>query len=241
MSSLTDQAKHMKLVAQWKLDQQSRILKLNSQLREIEDRISRYKNDLADQSLILFAQNELKAEELIEICKKIEETTTEANNIRTQIESVKTERTPDPVVYNKNVPIHKSGLVCPKCGKKLIGEFCPDDGSRGVRETVTVTPGSGLVCPKCGKPIPVKFCLFDGTEGVPVTTAHPTLEELAAIQPEPSKSGTQPEPEPSEPLCPKCGTPVPIRFCPKCGTEVIKPKKQMIEPEKPKAKKKTGG
>ena len=216
MPTMTDQFNHAKNVVQWKIDQQSRISKLNTQINELESTVIRYKSDLADQTLILHSQKKIKSPELSKICITIDEISLELNKCREAIELVRNEKPPVIAEISPLNPKTLSGLICPTCGEALVGQFCPKDGVKGVPPE----PLSGLVCPKCGNVVPVKFCPIDGTEGVPYKK-----DIEGSVEPKKEKE-LIPKSKPSEPICPKCGTPVPVKFCPNCGTEVVVPNKK---------------
>lgn len=83
--------------------------------------------------------------------------------------------------------------TCPGCGKKAIGKFCPECGTKKP-EPVVMT---GWTCPTCGSVNKGKFCPECGTkkpEGAPLYRCD--------------KCGWEPE-DPSNPpkFCPECGDP----------------------------------
>lgn len=179
---LQDKIAHAAAVAKWKADQQMRLLRSQSRVNEIEGQIRNQKAALADKALTLYAQAQLLEDELKQICDAIASLHEQIKEQHSLQEAVRSERPPEQQVYSATYPPAQSvelqpesmsGLVCPQCGRALVGRFCPEHGVEGVapsqnsesQQSDTVT--SQMVCPKCGKLLLVRFCPEHGVEGVP--------------------------------------------------------------------------
>ena len=86
----------------------------------------------------------------------------------------------------------QDGWVCPKCGARATGKFCPECG------TQKPAPQGAWTCPKCGAQVTGKFCPECGTkkpEGAPRYKCN--------------KCGWEPKPGEKLPkFCPECGDPI---------------------------------
>jgi len=127
--------------AKWKADQQIRLLKSQSQARDLEEKIKAQKAKLADAALTLFAQQGLSEDELKQICSAIAQLHENIQQQRDLQEAIKNELPPDQV-YSSHYPPTNMPTETPKSGQ--------------------------LVCPKCGKVVPIRFCPDHGVEGIPV-------------------------------------------------------------------------
>jgi len=158
-----DKLAHAAAVAKWKADQQMRILKSQSRVGEIEGQIRNQKATLADKTLALYAQGQIKEQHSLQ-------------------EAARSEGPPEQQVYSATYPPVQpvqlqpqsmSGLVCPQCNRSLVGSFCPEHGVEGVMPSQnsesrqTNSTVAQMVCPKCGKLLSVRFCPEHGVEGVP--------------------------------------------------------------------------
>ena len=126
--------------AKWKADQQVRLMRSQSQVRDLEDKIKLQKSKLADTALALYVQQSLSEDELQQICAIIAQFHESIEQQRTLQEAIKNERPPDQV-FTSSYPPSSTPSEAPKSGQ--------------------------LVCPKCGKVVPVRFCPEHGVEGVP--------------------------------------------------------------------------
>jgi len=176
MMPLLDKFSHAATVTKWKADQQMRLLKIQNQINEIEQSIRGEKSKLAETAIHLFAQENLLNDELLEICTRINQFRDQITEKQRYQEAIRQERPPEYAEYTPTVSETKTGLVCPECGRELVGKFCPDHGLEGVRKVTTqetevevITPKEGgqLVCPICRKVLNVRFCPNHGVEGVP--------------------------------------------------------------------------
>jgi predicted RNA-binding Zn-ribbon protein involved in translation (DUF1610 family) len=172
------------VLAKWKVDQQTRIFKIQSQIHDLENIIRAKKAELAEKTLILFDQNQLVEEDLLAICNSIDESHRQIESKRFEEGKARKEQSPDIGLYSPKYPDAqtnmaedtKSGLVCPECGRELVGKFCPVHGIEGVAkeqpsEAETLGPASSstdqLYCPQCHQLLRSKFCPKHGLEGVP--------------------------------------------------------------------------
>lgn len=173
---LMDRFSHAAAVTKWKADQQMRLLKIQNQINELEQVIRGEKAKLADTAINLFTQENLLNDELKDICLHIDQVYNQIKEKQRYIEAIKQERSPEYVEYSPSVSETKTGLVCPECGRELIGKYCPDHGVEGVRKNkieenpIEVIPdpeAEKLVCPICRKVLNVRFCPDHGVKGVP--------------------------------------------------------------------------
>jgi hypothetical protein len=179
---------HAATVAKWKVDQQTRIFNIQNQIHDLENKIRAKKAELADQALVLYQNNQISEEPLKMICLAIDETHRQIEAKHIEEEHVKHEQAPEMEQYSTKYPPQttvtgeKSGLVCPQCGRELLGKFCPIHGVEGVPKVTPIAPPSEgtpipvadqLVCPKCHKPLRGIFCPEHGLEGVPFQPENP--------------------------------------------------------------------
>lgn len=177
-----DKLAHAAAVAKWKADQQIRLIKSQSRIGEIEGQIRNQKAALADKALALYGQGQLVEDDLKQICDAIAALHDQIKEQQSIQEAARSERPPEQQVYSAAYPPAQStevqtesmsGLVCPKCGRPLVGRFCPEHGVEGIMSSQNSEPpptnieGSQMVCPKCGKILSVRFCPEHGVEGVP--------------------------------------------------------------------------
>lgn len=178
---LQDRFAHAAAVAKWKADQQVRLLKSQNLIREIESQIRSQKALLADEALRLYGLNKITEEELIKTCAAIAQLHDQIKEQQNLQEMIKREQAPELSVYSSSYPPSAnvasmetlSGLVCPTCGRSLVGRFCPVHGVEGIppgRGSEPKEPSSTetlMECPQCKKPLSVRFCPEHGLEGVP--------------------------------------------------------------------------
>lgn len=177
-----DKLAHAAAVAKWKADQQMRLLKSQSRVGEIEGQIRNQKAALADKALNLYGQGQLTEDDLKQICDTIASLHEQIKEQHSLQEATRNERPPEQQVYTSTYPpahpvelqpVSMSGLVCPQCGRALVGSFCPEHGVEGVmppQNSEAQQPNgttSQMVCPKCGRLLSVRFCPEHGVEGVP--------------------------------------------------------------------------
>jgi len=179
---LQDRIAHAAAVAKWKADQQMRLLKSQSRIGEIEGQIRIQKAALADKTLALYAQEQLTEDDLKQICANIATLHAQIKEQQSLQEAVRSERPPEQQSYSAAYPpaqpaevpaMPLSGLICPQCGRQLVGRFCPEHGVEGVLPPQAAEPvqtdnaTSQLVCPTCGKVLVGRFCPEHGIEGIP--------------------------------------------------------------------------
>jgi hypothetical protein len=174
-----DKLAHAAAVAKWKADQQMRLLKSQNRVGEIEGQIRNQKAALADKALSLYAQEQLAENDLKQICDTIASFHEQIKEQHSLQEIIRNERPPEQQAYTSTYPpAPMSGRVCPKCGRTLVGRFCPEHGVEGIippqnSESQDSEPArvdsvaSQMVCPKCGRLLSVRFCPEHGVEGVP--------------------------------------------------------------------------
>jgi predicted RNA-binding Zn-ribbon protein involved in translation (DUF1610 family) len=182
-----DKIAHAAAVTKWKADQQMRLLKSQSRIAEIESQIRNQKAALADKALTLYAQGQLLEEDLKQICDTIASLHEQIKEQHSLQEAIRSERPPEQQVYTSTYPPTQSanlqpesmsGLVCPQCGRALVGRFCPEHGVEGItpsqnsESTPVDNSGAQMVCPKCGRPLTVRFCPEHGVEGIPQQKLH---------------------------------------------------------------------
>ena len=148
MTSIKDKMNYAAAVAKWKMDQQVRIVRLQSSLHDLENQVRAQKATLAEATLSLYAQHALTEGELTRLCDQISQIHAQIQNTNQTIEATKQEQPPaDPALYSSTYPpavdsstdqavntsaLPLSGLVCPECGMALVGRFCPVHGKEGV-------------------------------------------------------------------------------------------------------------
>lgn len=178
---LQDRIAHAAAVAKWKADQQMRLLKSQNRIGDFEGQIRNQKAVLADKALALYAQELLAENELKQICATIAGLNDQIKEQHSLQESIRNERPPEQQVYSAAYPPSQpaegqgaslSGLVCPQCGRQLVGRFCPEHGVEGILppQASEVAPVGGeqqLICPTCGKVLAGRFCPEHGVEGIP--------------------------------------------------------------------------
>lgn len=177
-----DKLAHAAAVAKWKADQQMRLIKSQGRVGEIEGQIRTQKAALADKTLALYAQGQLTEEDLKQVCASIAGLHDQIREQQVLQEAIRGERPPEQQAYSSTYPpaqpaetqaVSLSGLICPQCGRQLVGRFCPEHGVEGVMPPQTSEPAQGngatsqLVCPTCGKALIGRFCPEHGVEGVP--------------------------------------------------------------------------
>ena len=167
--NIQDRLNHAKEVTKWKVDQQSRILKAQNKISDLEKQVSKQKVLLGEEAFDQYLAKKIKNEDLKAICEDIASLLSEVDMIRAELEAARSEEPPE-IVESVQLSSAGVGLVCPECGKSLTGKFCPDHGLEGVApEIEEESVAQDLVCPDCGKPVAVKFCNDCGKEGVPAS------------------------------------------------------------------------
>ena len=181
--SIKDRMSHAANLTKWKVDQQRRILKKQGEITEIENQVRVLKARLADAALALYLKDLLTEEDLKSICSQIGTSLEVVATKKSELDEVRKERPPE-AVYTASLPLEEtagvthSGLVCPECGKELVGRFCPDHGREGAAKSSAPLPiegepedpdqTGGLECPQCGRLLKGRFCPDHGLQGAPV-------------------------------------------------------------------------
>ena len=174
--SIQDRLTHAAAVAKWKADQQSRLLKTQGLIRDIENKIKIQKAQLADAALRLYKQEQLADDELNRICASIATFHDQKEEHLKSQENIKNENPPELSKYSSDYPPSQGefivedtlGLVCPQCHRKLVGRFCPEHGIEGIPDEIEpqeLIPGQ-RICPECKRPLNVQFCPEHGVEGI---------------------------------------------------------------------------
>jgi|SRR3990170_1173052 len=176
--SFKDKFSHATAVTKWKADQQMRLLKSQNQVGALEGQVRTKKAELADTVLKLYTQERISDEELLRICRDVDQIHEQIIEQKKLQELIRQEQPPQFVSYSSFSPTEpSSGLVCPECGRSLVGRFCPEHGVDGVQpssvkdmpaQETTGVFSDQLVCPICRTPLSVRFCPEHGVEGVPV-------------------------------------------------------------------------
>lgn len=146
--------------AKWKADQQMRVMRAQSSIRDLENQVKTQKEALGDAALELFAQGSLADQSLQQLCVAIGQLKgqlAQANDTLHQIQAEQPpsegQHAPAPVqaapayvppaapAYTPPAPApapmaaapaQAAVLVCPECGTVLKGRFCPEHGVEGV-------------------------------------------------------------------------------------------------------------
>ncbi|MGD8604369.1 MAG: hypothetical protein PVF49_07345 [Anaerolineales bacterium] len=171
---LKDRMEHAANVVKWKADQQRRILAKQGEIRDVEAQIRTLKSNLSQTAHELYEAGQLKEKALVEICDQIAESQADISTKENELEVIRNEEPPDePESMDIPEGAELSGLICPECGRALVGKFCPEHGVEGVepesKEQVVVeapVDSDVLVCPECGRELSGKFCPEHGLEGV---------------------------------------------------------------------------
>jgi hypothetical protein len=173
---LRDRMEHAANVVKWKADQQRRVLAKQGEIRDVEVQIRSLKSSLGQAALELYEAGQLKEKALVEICDQIAENQTMISTKENELEVIRNEEPPEePEGMEIPEGVETSGLVCPDCGRALVGKFCPVHGVEGVEPDSEAEPEAALeesvdpdarVCPECGRKITGKFCPEHGLEGV---------------------------------------------------------------------------
>lgn len=153
----------------------------------------------------------------------IEKIDSQRSALQLQLEELRRENEPQPVVDNEvcprcGLPVAADDAFCINCGFKL--EKAKEDATTTQRLSIGSRPdeapeSSVRQCPTCGNPVPDDdiFCMKCGTK---LGVAQPLPQPTPEIKPKPQeqKSG--------ERRCPCCGTPVEKYsvFCIECGTKL---------------------
>jgi len=181
---IQDRIAHATSVAKWKVDQQTRLLKIQNEIHQLENDIKSQKARLADATLALYTQGRLEEDDLKRICATIDGFHKRISEKQSEQKATRQEKPPElQTAYTASYPSASSvsgdepssGLVCPQCGRSLIGRFCPEHGVGGVQKTPPQespvepqisTEAQRLMCPKCHSPLAGSFCPEHGVEGV---------------------------------------------------------------------------
>ena len=236
MPSIQDRLTHAKNLAEWKVNQQRRILDIQVKISDFEKQIHRSKQLLSDTVYSLYKEKKIQEKELTKVCKDIDTIYLAIEKSKAELEAARNEESP---AFVESTPTVYSGLVCPECGMKLTGKFCPTHGVEGVPASSptpdTAPSKSGLVCPQCGKPVADKFCVQCGVEGVkqepkpaPAQEEKPAAPAKAVKTAKTAKASPQPKKESKTVeetvlVCPECGKELDkgMKFCNEHGKKGV--------------------
>jgi hypothetical protein len=124
---------HAANVVKWKADQQRRILSKQGEIRDVEAQIRDLKATLAEAVLELHDAGKLKEDALVKICEQIADHRSSITGKEEELEGIRREEAPEePESPAVPAGVETSGLVCPECGRALVGKFCPEHGVEGV-------------------------------------------------------------------------------------------------------------
>ena len=179
--SIKDRLTHAAEMTKWKTDQQMRLLKSQNEVRALEGNVRTEKARLADTVIALNVQGKISENELMEICKEIDQISDQIHKETSLQDLIKQEQSPTLTSYSDySAEEPGSGLICPECGRPLIGRFCPEHGIEGIPTTQNLSTSnefeenessddisSNLICPICKKPLTASFCPEHGIAGVP--------------------------------------------------------------------------
>jgi len=174
--ALKEQLEHAAAVTKWKADQQVRILKIQSQISDVENTVKGRVYALGESTLRLSQQGELQHPKLLELAAEIARLKEQQLVLQQTLTAIKAEGGPQLFQPQQSF----SGLVCPECGAILKGNFCPEHGVAGVPPATTapvpttISSQGYLACPVCSQRLNGKFCPVHGVEGVWVEPTPPT-------------------------------------------------------------------
>jgi len=169
-------------LTKWRVDQQRRLFSKQGEIADLENQVRGLKARLADAALALYLKDLLTEADLKANCSQIAASLEAMAAKKAELDEIRKEKPPE-AAYTASLPIGEakeaipSALICPQCGKELVGLFCPDHGREGVAKPPPDTPfvrgpqvpdqDASLVCPQCGRLLKGQFCPEHGVEGVP--------------------------------------------------------------------------
>ncbi|MCL4562315.1 MAG: hypothetical protein M1281_17100 [Chloroflexi bacterium] len=142
--------------AKWKADQQMRVMRVQNNIRDLENQVKSQKMALGDTALGLYSQGSLAEEPLQQICAEIGRINEQVAQLNQNLRQIQAEQPPSenqpasapapaayapPPVPESTAPAtapapdpapQPAVLVCPECGQVLKGRFCPEHGREGV-------------------------------------------------------------------------------------------------------------
>ena len=223
-----DRLKHAKEVAEWRINQGRRILDVQGRINDFEKQVQRSMQILSDTTYSQYKVGKNLLPEINSVCEDIEAIYSALENSRAELEAIKIEEAPS---LEESSQVY-SGLVCPECGKKLTGKFCPVHGNEGIKEAVTYTTSSAaesdLICPECSRPVMDKFCVNCGVEGVKKTSEVEFNSTKAAAKSKEPPAVKEEKSEEEVLICPDCGKELKdgMKFCNEHGKAGV-PKSKM--------------
>lgn len=198
MATLQERLSHAKNVAEWKIDQQARIIQTQKKIDDLIKQAARLMESLALDAYALHQDNKIQ-KELLPVCEEIDSAHHLRENAERELAQIRAENPPE--LVESELPA-SGGLVCPVCGQALAGRFCPEHGVEGVAQQPPAAPAQTpsspeLICPKCGKKLTANFCSDCGLAGVPPGVqeipkeGHPAVKKRAAAK---EKAGSAKKP-----------------------------------------------
>lgn len=193
---------HAAAVTKWKADQQIRIVKANKEISDMESQIKERIYILGETTMALADQGNVPQPELQSQLKDLVEMRKYFFQLQSSLEAIKNEASPPPPVEpSPNIaqpyPVAQ-GLVCPQCGRPIVGKFCPEHGLEGVAPAPTSpqVPAS----PQMPSPMPEP-------QPYPEMPANPEFTEVPVVPPATPEAATPVVPEmpdlpPAPPLPP---------------------------------------
>lgn len=146
--------------AKWKADQQMRIMRVQNNIRDLENQVKTQKEALGEAALQLYAQGSLTDESLRQICVAIGQLKDQLVQVNANLHQIQAEQPPSenqpapapapapvqaappsvppaapvyvPPAPAAVAPAQAPVLVCPECGTVLKGRFCPEHGAEGI-------------------------------------------------------------------------------------------------------------
>jgi|LSQX01.2.fsa_nt_gb hypothetical protein len=175
---------HAAAVTKWKADQQIRIVKANKEISDMENQIKERIYILGETTMALADQGNVSQPELQSQLKDLVEMRKYFFQLQSNLEAIKNEAPPPPPVepapnIAQPYPVAQ-GLVCPQCGRPIVGKFCPEHGLEGVAPV----PAS----PQMPSPMPEP-------QTYPEMPANPEFTEVPVVPPA--------TPEPATPVVPE--------------------------------------
>lgn len=128
---LQEKLSHAANLARWKVDQQSRIMKIQNDIRETERQINSHKWVLAETAYRIFKETGLGEEGINAVCIRIQDLIKTLDQEKENLELVKSEPPPSAIGTPAAFSSSQGNLICPNCGTPVPVRFCPNCGTEG--------------------------------------------------------------------------------------------------------------